>query len=51
LDSCVSNYKNLFSSSVVLTTKIKDRLVEIDPEPFGWRPSTDELDIQRSGIP
>lgn len=49
LDSCVSSYKNLFSSSVVLNTRIKDKLVEVDPEPFGWKPSSDELDIERSG--
>ena len=52
LDSCVNQYKNLFSSSCVLDKKIRDSLVIFDSNDHlntGWKPSSDELDIERSG--
>jgi len=51
LDSCISIYKNLFESSALIERKIKDSLVAIDPAdmPFFVKPSSDDLDVEKSG--
>jgi len=49
LDSVVSQYKSLYEHSGVLEKRILDKMTNIDIEIPSWKPSTDELDVERSG--
>ena len=50
LDSCISIYKNLFESSVLLEKTIQDKLVAFEEDVFHFvKPSSDDLDVERSG--
>jgi hypothetical protein len=50
LDKCISEYQKLFDASCILENNIKDELIKIhDDEPLEWRPSRDDLDVERNG--
>ena len=49
LDKCISEYQKLFDASCILENNIKDELIKIhDDEPLEWRPSRDDLDVERN---
>jgi hypothetical protein len=49
LDKCIGEYQKLYEASCLLENNIKDELINIYDGNHEWRPSDDELDIQRNG--
>jgi hypothetical protein len=49
LDKSISEYQKLYDASCILENNIKDELSRIYHDPLSFKPSYDELDIEKNG--